>query len=195
MKKVITFVLTFVLLVSFVIPFASADESNQRKWRKKFISITRDEIMDAYLAFLSVLDDYDDSYLSSLSYDRLVELKEQINLSIWNSKKWKSIEVPAGVYIVGRDIPAGHWTLKAPVGEYVSIEYFQSVDETGKRPADVFTNYYSEVLADESSAFASSFYVREIDLEMKEGFYLTVINGRTVIFEPFISKPAFSFFD
>ena len=193
MKKVISFVITFVLLFSFVCPFASADESTQRKYRKKFITIARDEILDAYLAFLSILDDYDDTYLSSLSYEKLVELKSEINLQIWNSKKWKRVEVPAGVYVIGVDIPAGHWTLKPPAGGSVVIEYFKTADETGKRPANVLSNYYSESLADESSSYASFVYMREVDIDMKEGFYLTVVNGPSVILEPYISKPSFSF--
>ena len=138
-------------------------------------------------------NEQESSDLSQMSYDELVQLRDQINLAIWNSQEWQSVEVPSGVYVIGVDIPAGHWTLKPPAGDCVCIEYFKDIDETGKRPADSLSNYYSESLADESYAYASLINMRQVDIDMKEGFYLTVINGSSVIFEPYISKPAFSF--
>ena len=131
--------------------------------------------------------------LSGLSFDELLQVRDQLNLLIWNSSDWQSVEVPSGVYVIGVDIPSGHWTLKPPAGGSVVIEYFKDVDETGKRPAYVSSNYFSESLADESSSFASFVYMRQVDIEMKDGFYLTVVNGPSVIFEPYTSKPAFSF--
>ena len=131
--------------------------------------------------------------LSGLSFDELVQLREQINLAIWNSSEWQQVTVPAGVYVIGVDIPAGHWTLKPPAGDSVVIEYFKTADETGKRPGDVVNGYYYESLADEDSPYASFVYMREVDIDMKEGFYLSIVNGPCVIFEPYTSKPSFSF--
>jgi len=131
--------------------------------------------------------------LSGLSADELISARDQLNLLIWNSESWQSVEVPAGVYVVGVDIPAGHWTLKPPAGGSVVIEYFKNSDETGKRPADALDNYFSESLADEASSYASFVHMRQVDIDMKEGFYFTVVNGPFVIFEPYTSKPAFTF--
>ncbi len=58
--------------------------------------------------------------LSGLSYDELLELREQVNLAIWNSESWHEIEVPAGVYIIGEDIPAGRYDLSY-VGPYNAL--------------------------------------------------------------------------
>lgn len=145
------------------------------------------------LVLLPVFSFADLPDLSGLSYAELVQLRGQINLAIWNSEEWQSVEVPSGVYIIGVDIPSGHWTLKPPAGGSVVIEYFKNADETGKRPGDVLSNYYSESLADESSSFASFVHMREVDIDMKDGFYLSIVNGPSVIFEPYTSKPAFSF--
>ena len=131
--------------------------------------------------------------LSGLSFDELVALREQLNLLLWNSAEWKHVEVPKGVYVVGRDIPAGHWTLKPPAGGSVTVEYFKDADATGMNALDTFSNYFSDSLADEASDFASFVYTRELDLDLKDGFYLSVVNGPCVVFEPFVSKPAFSF--
>ena len=49
--------------------------------------------------------------ISSLSYDELVELKDSINLAIWNSQEWQEVTVPMGVWTVGEDIPVGHWSI------------------------------------------------------------------------------------
>ena len=49
--------------------------------------------------------------LSKLSYEELVELKDQINLAIWQSKEWEEVEVPQGIWEVGKDIPEGKWTI------------------------------------------------------------------------------------
>ena len=34
--------------------------------------------------------------LSGLSYDELVQLRDQINLAIWNSEEWEEVSVPSG---------------------------------------------------------------------------------------------------
>ena len=39
--------------------------------------------------------------ISSLSYDELIQLKDQLNLAIWNSQEWQEVEVPAGTYQIG----------------------------------------------------------------------------------------------
>lgn len=133
--------------------------------------------------------------ISSLSYDELLRLRQDLNLFIWTSKEWKHVEVPTGIYVIGVDIPAGHWTIKPPAGEFVSIEYFKEVDETGRRPLDMFSNYVSESIADEKSSYASFIYNREVDFVLKDGFYLIISSGPYAIFEPYVSKPQFSFFD
>ena len=50
--------------------------------------------------------------ISGLSYDELVQLKDQINLAIWNSQEWQEVTVPQGEWIVGEDIPVGQWIVK-----------------------------------------------------------------------------------
>ena len=49
--------------------------------------------------------------LKGMSYDELVELRSQVDAALWASEEWNEVEVPAGVYIIGEDIPAGHYTV------------------------------------------------------------------------------------
>ena len=52
--------------------------------------------------------------LSGMSFDELVALQKQVIAAIMQTDEWQEVEVPAGTYIVGDDIPAGRWTIKAP---------------------------------------------------------------------------------
>ena len=49
--------------------------------------------------------------ISNLTYDELVQLKDQINLAMWNCEEWQEVTVPAGVWVVGEDIPVAHWSI------------------------------------------------------------------------------------
>lgn len=49
--------------------------------------------------------------LSGMTYDELVELRDQLDKTIWAMDEWEYVQVPGGDYDVGVDIPAGRWTL------------------------------------------------------------------------------------
>lgn len=55
--------------------------------------------------------------LSGMSFDELVDLQRQITAAIMQTDEWQEVEVPAGTYVVGDDIPAGRWTIKAATDE------------------------------------------------------------------------------
>lgn len=59
--------------------------------------------------------------LDGLTYDELVELKDQINLAIWNSDNWQEVTVPAGIWKIGEDIPEGHWSIRIGVDDQLAI--------------------------------------------------------------------------
>jgi len=68
--------------------------------------------------------------LSSLSYEELVALRQQVDATLWASEEWQEVEVPAGVYIIGEDIPAGRYVLSftgssiGPVNVYPTKEAY-----------------------------------------------------------------------
>lgn len=51
--------------------------------------------------------------LSGMSFDELVALRQQVDQAIMQSDGWQEVEVPAGVYTIGEDIPAGRWSVSA----------------------------------------------------------------------------------
>ena len=48
--------------------------------------------------------------LSKLSYEELSHLISECSIEIQRRPEWKETTIPAGVYIVGEDIPEGKWT-------------------------------------------------------------------------------------
>ena len=120
--------------------------------------------------------------LSGMSFDELVALKDQINLALWNSADWQEVTVPQGLYKVGSDIPAGKWTVKAPVGGYTVVKIGSQVDENG---TDV--DYHGEskpICGDNYSGFAPSSACAFWTVELREDQYVSVKNGDCV-FTPY----------
>ena len=123
------------------------------------------------------------------SLDELYQIRQQLNAEIMSRYSWKEVTVPAGFYVIGEDIPAGHWTITYSPGNYAQVEYFMEADETGKRVRDSFTNYYYETLCDPENDLSSIAKITEIDLELKEGYFL-VIYTNSVIFKPYTGRPS-----
>ena len=143
------------------------------------------------LSLASALADID---LSGMTYDELVSLKDKINLALWNSAEWQEVTVPQGVWKVGEDIPAGHWTIKATDGVMCEIYYCDAIDTTGRSPD--FGNVNELILKYIKSSSRKSFKenedLTEIDINMSDGHYL-IINDGNVIFTPYSGKPSLGF--
>ena len=70
--------------------------------------------------------------LSIMSYDDLVALQKAIVAEIMSRPEWKEVEVPAGTWIVGEDIPAGSYSVKpADVSAVVFKLYKDENDKYG----------------------------------------------------------------
>lgn len=131
--------------------------------------------------------------LSGMSYQELVALKDQINIAMWKSQEWQEVTVPQGVWLVGVDIPAGHWTIKAKVSSaYVKIG--TALDAT-KQDIDIFKSdwFYSEAIYTPTNIFFEEGTSRiEIDFELQNGSYVVIDYG-DVIFTPYDGKPNLGF--
>ena len=63
------------------------------------------------------------SGLSELTFDELRILQQTINEEIRSRPEWKSVEVPCGIYTVGKDIPAGEYSITmGKNGLYICIK-------------------------------------------------------------------------
>lgn len=54
----------------------------------------------------------EDIDLSKMTYDELVELNRTLAKEIMSRSEWKEVEVPAGQYTIGVDIPAGWYSVR-----------------------------------------------------------------------------------
>ena len=134
--------------------------------------------------------------LSGMTYDELVALKEKINLAMWNCQEWQEVEVPAGVWKIGRDIPEGHWTITPVDDIYMNLCYF---DKTNDSETDVGygwdgINGYNKTLSTKKKkdgTWKDNDSPHSVDLVMKDGWYLK--NNGTVIITPYSGKPDLGF--
>ena len=124
--------------------------------------------------------------LSSMSIDELQSLRKNICSEILSRSKWNSVTVPSGFYVVGEDIPAGHWTIRYS-DPWSIVTYFSKTDETGKSPDYWGGVCYSANIGAPGNELESLYNLKEIDLDLKPGYYLTVEMG-SVIFEPFTGR-------
>lgn len=129
--------------------------------------------------------------LSGLSFDELVALRDQINLAIWNSQEWQEVTVPAGIWIVGQDIPAGHWSIRvAAEKDYFYISCFDKLNEIEKRPDSGARLVQEEIATPGYSAFGEK-TPESADLILEDGWFFKC-NG-DVIFTPYAGKPDLGF--
>ncbi len=128
--------------------------------------------------------------LSGMSYDELVALKDKINLAMWECEEWQEVKVPVGVWKVGEDIPAGHWTIRSAEEDgYTHIEVGDRVSEDGKK-IDLSGNmYYAEFVYGKEW---DSEEQKQWDYEFKDGMYI-LIEKYGAIFTPYTGKPSLGF--
>lgn len=129
--------------------------------------------------------------LSGLSFDELVALRDQLNLAIWNSQEWQEVTVPEGIWIVGQDIPTGHWSVRvAAEHDYFYISYFDILNEIEKRPGNGARLVQQDIASPGYSAFGET-TPESADVILEEGWYFKC--GGAVIFTPYTGKPDLGF--
>lgn len=146
-----------------------------------------------FLACLCITPAFaDDIDLSGMSYNELVRLKNKINIAMWISDEWQEVKVPSGLWKIGEDIPAGHWTLTAsPEATYVQMRYGDTLTSLGKE-VSYSGNIYTVTLWGVNSYAYNEGDLNSIDLELKDGYYLQ-IDSNYVTFTPYQGKPSFDF--
>ena len=86
-------------------------------------SVKRIIFIIVFLLLLSFSLAVAETDLSNMSYDELIELQKDLVNEIMSRPEWKEVEVPAGQYTVGIDIPAGIYSMK-PKRKYDTV-YFR----------------------------------------------------------------------
>lgn len=125
--------------------------------------------------------------ISGLSYEELVSLVNEAQLQMMKTEKWQEVEVPAGTYLIGRDIPAGHWTIKVvpAFGKSIDLYWSDVVNENGQGvPRRGGSFYTTEEIVSENFVFGAEGRVQSVSWELRDGHYLC-IDGGSAIFTPF----------
>lgn len=120
--------------------------------------------------------------LSAMSFAELAELRTQVQLEMFARQEWQSVQVPQGIYLVGRDIPAGQWNVKALEENMTCITIGQTLDDGGmklKRPYKVDQNIYGPKYMLYSAGDCTEFAVT-----VEDGDYVEITRGNA-IFETF----------
>ncbi len=131
--------------------------------------------------------------ISGLTYDELLQLKDKINLAMWNSQEWQEVTVPIGVWVVGEDIPVNHWSIKLSPdasAKWAKIIYCDRLDKSGLDAGNQFEcdiYAYLNVASPDNDRYPQS-----IDIDLKPGTYL-IIGNASVVFTPYSGKPDLGF--
>ena len=148
-------------------------------------------MMAAVPAFAAITAPADIDF-SGMSFDELVDLKRQIDLALWDTDEWQSVEVPSGMYVVGEDISAGHWAISVPKGASATLKWGDVLDESGRDLAYSGKIYEYEYMKDPEFRYYEAGDKSQVDYDLKDGQFIIVDSG-LVIFSPFTGKPSLGF--
>lgn len=158
---------------------------------KKLITLL---LIAALLLPAAALADLPD--ISGLTYDELVQLKDKINLAMWNSQEWQEVTVPAGAWEIGKDIPEGYWTITIPPDLTINVYYCDKINasRTGPGYGYDYINSFTETMSSKKKKDGSWMFPDSpdhVDLYLTSGWYL--FNAGPVIITPYSGKPDLGF--
>lgn len=131
--------------------------------------------------------------LSGMAFDELVALSDQINIAMWSSQEWQEVTVPQGLWLVGEDIPEGHWTIKPVDGVYAYVAYGNTLESNQKEVSYKSKDYYRESIYSPScNIYDQGEDLLQMDIDAKAGSYICIESG-DVIFTPYTGKPKLGF--
>lgn len=123
--------------------------------------------------------------LSGMTIEELVALQERCQLEIMKSDKWQEVTVPAGVYQIGKEIPAGHWTIKPVDGDTAELYWGTALDGS-KAGLDLWNSEFtnSEQITSPTASYAKYNNIESVSWELRDGDYL-IIQSSAVVFTPY----------
>lgn len=126
--------------------------------------------------------------LTGMSYDDLVTLQQQVTKAIMMTNEWQEVTVPAGVYVVGREIPAGRWHIEPVAGStgWAGIGY-----KINDAKTELAYPYTRQVISHPNASYYEYNKVSSVDYELENGMYV-VLEGTSFVFTPY-SGPSFTF--
>ena len=144
------------------------------------------------LVFLPSLSLADLPDISGLSYDELVSLRTKVNLALMNSSNYQKVTVPPGVWEIGKEIPAGHWSITPAADCGPDYVIYGSALKEGGHDIDLFAGpYIMECVCSTLSPNYSLEYKNVTDIVMEDGHFVRL--DCTMVFSTYAGKPDLGF--
>lgn len=143
---------------------------------KKFISLLVAMILICSFAYASQID------LSGMSYKELLSLQQDIQRAIMQTSEWQEVEVPAGLYLVGVDIPAGKWNVsmnKKWARVKIGSKLEANQNEVSSKSSDYYTVQINQEVPSQIITFLDGQYVEIYNA----GVIFTTPTGSTLNFK------------
>ena len=133
--------------------------------------------------------------LSTFNIEELAKLRDRCQMEMMKSDQWQEVRVPVGVWEVGKDIPAGHWSITCALDTaymgWGTVTYCDklkaSCKEADRWGSDIY--YQSQVRNPDSKA---SVEATTIDIDAVDGTFI-IIDFGAMIFTPYTGKPDLGF--
>jgi len=122
----------------------------------------------------------EDIDLSGLSFDQLIQLQSRINMELMQRDEWQEVTVPIGVYLVGKDIPAGKWSVST-TNMMTFLTYGKELEENKSEVKHSGDYIYQHIPMDQ----------QETLFDFVDGYYVHV--NRSVVFKPASDGSLFKF--
>ena len=129
--------------------------------------------------------------ISGLSYDELLQLREQIEIAIMNFIEQQEIFLPVGLWTVGVDFPAGTWLVTPLDNQYFNLWYGDVLNESGTDAGYGWdwVNGYNQTMSTKKKkdgSWKNPDMPHSVIITMKEGWYLK--NSGAVVLTPATPK-------
>lgn len=131
--------------------------------------------------------------LEKLTNAELVVMRDYLNGLIdgKGEPKSNSVTVPAGLWVVGEDIPAGMWEIHARPDDYTIVIVGNELNGAGTSVTLFGDVYISEYLTGEDNWMYDKGDKTYFSVELKNGYYVDL--NSAVVFKPYSGKPDLGF--
>ena len=143
------------------------------------------------LAAINSLAEPETIDLSTMTFEELLDLQMRVHTAMIYTDDWQSVTVPAGVYTVGKEIPAGKWTISPIKGQTAEIYICDTLNETGTDYSWDGNVYTSEQITSPFDSYYEYNQIESITVTLVDGMYI-IIQSAPVVFEP-ATTPTFTF--
>ena len=127
--------------------------------------------------------------LTGMSFNELRILYEQVQQALIDTKQGGTVKVGSGTYVVGKDIPAGKWTITPEDKQFGIVYVYKNAEDCENKKNEVMC----DLIVSSHSPVLSDCDATEMNVLLVDGYYV-VIKDVTVYFTPFDSLSA-GFFD